>query len=105
VHVEICGRCGSATTLENPRSRSPASFAADATVTELGPDQELRELIAQVVGRIDRLEAEREREKAYAEERAIAKARAAAPKRPWWRLGQVRLSNLMSPPSRRACMR
>jgi hypothetical protein len=57
-------------------------------VTELGPDQELRERIAQVVARVDRLEATLEREKADAEERAIARARAAAPKRRWWRLGR-----------------
>ena len=63
-------------------------LAADTTVAELGPDQELRERIAQVLARVDRLEAKREREKADAEERAIAKARAAAPKRPWWRLGR-----------------
>jgi hypothetical protein len=63
-------------------------LAADIAVIELEPDQELRERIAQAVARVDRLEAEREREKAYSEERAIAKARAAAPKRPWWRLGR-----------------
>jgi hypothetical protein len=63
-------------------------LAKDTAVTELGPDQELRERIAQVVARVDRLEATREREKADSEERAIARARAAAPKRPWWRLGR-----------------
>jgi uncharacterized small protein (DUF1192 family) len=44
-------------------------LAADAAVTELGPDEELRERIAQVVARVDRLEAKRQREKADAEER------------------------------------
>jgi hypothetical protein len=63
-------------------------LAADIAVIELGPDQELRKRVAQAVARVDRLEAEREREKAYFEERAIAKARAAAPKRAWWRLGK-----------------
>jgi len=38
----------------------------------LEADQELRERIAQVVAQADRLEAKREREKADAEERAIA---------------------------------
>jgi|SRR5829696_10406211 len=63
-------------------------LAADTAVAELGPDQELRERIAQIVARVDCLEAKREREKADADERAIARARAAAPKRPWWRLGR-----------------
>jgi hypothetical protein len=48
----------------------------------------LRERVAQAVGQVDRADATRAREKAYAEERAIDKARAAAPKRPWWRLGR-----------------
>ena len=56
--------------------------------TDVGPEQELRERVAQAVIRVDRLEAAQAREKAGAEERAVAKARAAAPtKRPWWRLG------------------
>jgi hypothetical protein len=55
---------------------------------ELEPDLPLRERVAQAVGQVDRADATRAREKAYAEERAIDKARAAAPKRPWWRLGR-----------------
>jgi hypothetical protein len=55
---------------------------------ELEPDLPLRERVAQAVGLVDRADATRAREKAYAEERAIDKARAAAPKRPWWRLGR-----------------
>jgi hypothetical protein len=71
------------------RGRDPGDLlAADIAVIELGPDQELRKRVALAVARVDRLEAEREREKAYFEERAIAKARAAAPKWAWWRLGK-----------------
>lgn len=66
----------------------PGILLATGTITDTGPDLELRERVAQAVTRVDRLEAEREREKAYDEERAIAKARAAAPKRAWWRLGR-----------------
>ena len=55
---------------------------------ELEPDLLLRERVAQAVGQVDRAEATRAREKGYSEERAIAKERAAAPNRPWWRLGR-----------------
>ena len=51
---------------------------------ELEPDLPLRERVAQAVGQVDRADATQARENAYAEERAIAKARATAPKRPWW---------------------
>jgi hypothetical protein len=54
---------------------------------ELEPDLPLRERVAQAVGQVDRVEATRAREMAYAEERAIAKEGAVASKRPWWRLG------------------
>ena len=54
---------------------------------KLKPDLSLRDRVAQAVGQVDRAEATRTREKAYAEERAIAKEQAAASKRPWWRLG------------------
>jgi hypothetical protein len=57
--------------------------------TDEGREQELRDRVAQAVTRVDRLEATQAREKAGAEERAVAKARASAPtKRPWWRLGR-----------------
>jgi len=50
-------------------------------------EQELRERVARAVARVDRLDAAHAREKAYAEEQAIAKAKAEAPtKRSWWRL-------------------
>jgi hypothetical protein len=55
---------------------------------EVQPEKELHERVARAVARVDRLDATQAREKAYAEERAVAKARAAAPtKRSWWRLG------------------
>ncbi|GEP59415.1 hypothetical protein RSO01_65810 [Reyranella soli] len=56
---------------------------------ELRPGDELRERVARALAKVDRLEAARAREKAYAEERAVAKANAEPPtKRPWWRLGR-----------------
>jgi hypothetical protein len=56
--------------------------------SEVGPEQELNERVARALARVDRLDATQAREKAYAEERAVAKARAEPPtKRPWWRLG------------------
>ena len=55
--------------------------------TEVRPEQELRERVARALARVDRLDAAQAREKAYAEERAVAKAKAEPPtKRPWWRL-------------------
>ena len=51
---------------------------------KLKPDLALRERVAQAVRQVDRTEAKWAREDAFAEERAIAKARAAASKRPWW---------------------
>jgi hypothetical protein len=57
--------------------------------TEVRPEQELRERVARALAGVDRLEATQAREKADAEERAVDKARAAAPiKRPWWHLGR-----------------
>jgi hypothetical protein len=56
--------------------------------TEVGPEEELHERVVRALARVDRLEATQAREKAYAEERAVAKAKAESPtKRPWWRLG------------------
>ena len=52
------------------------------------PDEELRQRVADAVGRVDRTEAAKAREKTTADEREIAKSRAAAPKRAWWRLGR-----------------
>ncbi len=52
-------------------------------------EQELGERVARAVELVDRLEAEKARDKAFDEERAMARARAAAPaKRRWWRLGR-----------------
>ena len=57
--------------------------------TEVQRDQELRERVARAVARVDRLDATQARQKAYAEERAVAKAKAEAPtKRSWWRLAR-----------------
>jgi hypothetical protein len=56
--------------------------------TEVGPEQELRERVARALAGVDRLDATQAREKAAAEERALAKAKAELPaKRRWWRLG------------------
>ena len=55
---------------------------------KLKPDLALRERVAQAVRQVDRTEAKWAREDAFAEERRIAKEQAAAPKRPWWRLGR-----------------
>jgi hypothetical protein len=60
----------------------------DSVEIKLKPDLAFRERGAQAVGQVDRTEAKWAREDAFAEERAIAKARAAASKRPWWRLGR-----------------
>jgi hypothetical protein len=55
---------------------------------EVRPEQELRERVARALARVDRLDATQARENAYAEERAIAKAKAEPPtKRSWWRRG------------------
>ena len=55
--------------------------------TEVRPEQELRERVARALAKVDRLDATQAREKAHAEEWAVAKAQAAAPtKRSWWRL-------------------
>ena len=59
----------------------------DSVEIELEPDLLLRERVARAVGQVDRAEAKRAREKAYAEERGIARERAAASKRPWWLRG------------------
>jgi hypothetical protein len=57
--------------------------------TEGRPEQELRSRVARALAKVDRLDATQAREKAYAEERAVAKAKAEAPtKRSWWRLGR-----------------
>ena len=62
---------------------------AKTGATEVRPEQELRERVARALAKVDRLDATQAREKAYAEERAVAKARAAAPtKRSWWRLAR-----------------
>ena len=53
---------------------------------EVRPEQELRERVARALAKVDRLDATQAREKAYAEERAVAKAEPPT-KRPWWRLG------------------
>ena len=47
-------------------------------------DDQLLERVSRAVLLVERAEAKRMREKVYAEERAIAKARPAAPKRRWW---------------------
>ena len=60
----------------------------DSVVSELKPDLAFRERVAQAVGQVDRTEAKWAREDAFAEERRIAKERAATSKRPWWRLGR-----------------
>jgi hypothetical protein len=55
--------------------------------TEVRPEQELRDRVARALAGVHRHEATQAREKADAEERAVGKARAAAPtKRPWWHL-------------------
>ena len=57
--------------------------------TEVRPEQELRERVARALAKVDRIDATQAREKAHAEEWAVAKAQAATPtKRPWWRLGR-----------------
>ena len=61
----------------------------DSIEIELEPDLPFRERVAQAVGQVDRAEATRTREKAYAEERAIARERAASLKRPWWFTGWI----------------
>ena len=60
---------------------------AKTGVTEGRPEQDMHERVSRALARVNRLEATQGREKAHAEEWAIAKARAAAPtKRPWWHL-------------------
>lgn len=49
-------------------------------------DDDLVARVAQAVEQVDREEATRQREKTFAEERAIAKEGAARPKRRWWQL-------------------
>jgi hypothetical protein len=54
-----------------------------------GPEQDLRDRVARALARVDRLDATQAREKAYAEERAAAKATAEpSTKRSWWRLAR-----------------
>ena len=65
-----------------------ALLDTDSVEIKLKPDLALRERVAQAVSQVDRTEAKWAREDAFAEERAIAKAQAAASKRPWWRLGR-----------------
>src|SRR4030095_13244875 len=50
----------------------------DSVVVELKPDLAFRERVAQAVGQVDRTEAKWAQEDAFAEERRIAKERAAA---------------------------
>jgi hypothetical protein len=59
----------------------------DSAEIELASDLLLRERVARAVSQVDRAEATRAREKAYDEERAIARERAAASKRPRWLRG------------------
>ena len=55
--------------------------------TDVRPEQELRERVARALAKVDRLGATQAREKAHADEWAVAKAQATAPtKRSWWRL-------------------
>jgi hypothetical protein len=62
---------------------------AKRSETEVSPQRELRERVARAFAGVDRFDATQAREKAYAEERATAKAKAEPPiKRPWWRLGR-----------------
>ena len=61
----------------------------DSAEIELAPDLLLRERVARAVSQVDRAEATRAREKAYDEERAIARERAVASKRPWWLRGWI----------------
>ena len=56
--------------------------------SEREADLPLRERVALAVARVDRAEAMLARQKAYDEERVLARERAAATKRPWWRLGR-----------------
>lgn len=66
----------------------PGALLAPSVVwARTEPDQELRERVARAVEQVDRTEASRKREKAYIEEREQAKARVAASKPRWWRLG------------------
>ena len=66
-----------------------ALLDADSVEIKLKPDLLLRERVARAVGQVDRTEAKWAREDAFAAERAIAKARAAAPKQPWWLRGWI----------------
>jgi hypothetical protein len=56
---------------------------------EVRPEQELQDRVARALAKVDRLDATQAREKAYAEELAVMRAKAEAPrKRSWWRLGR-----------------
>ena len=67
--------------------RCPVSIMAKSD--KAGSEQEMDKRVARAVELVDRLEAEKARDKAFDEEREIAKARAAGlTKRRWWRLGR-----------------
>jgi hypothetical protein len=57
--------------------------------TKLKPDLALRDRVAQAVRQVDRTKAKWAREDAFANERAIARERAAAPKLSWWLRGWI----------------
>ena len=61
----------------------------DSAEIELAPDLLLRERVARAVSQVDRAEATRAREKAYDEERAIARERTVASRRSWWLRGWI----------------
>ena len=73
--------------LVRQRVRSVGLSMAKTGVTEGRPGQDMHERVSRALALVDRLEATQGREKVHAEERAIAKAKAAAPtKRRWWHL-------------------
>ena len=76
-----------ASALVRQRVGSAGLSMAKTGVTVSRPEQDMHERVSRALALVDRLEATQGREKVHAEERAIAKARAAAPtKRPWWHL-------------------
>jgi hypothetical protein len=82
VEIEAGAPCVSASDRED-------SQMAKTGKAEMRPEQELRERVACALARVDRLDATLAREKAYAEERAVVRAKAEAPtRRSWWRLGR-----------------
>ena len=71
------------------RGRWPTRTRSDTGEAEVEVPDTVLAVGSVELEQVDRAEATRAREKAYAEERAIAKEGAAASKRPWWLGGSI----------------